>query len=34
MCATVIVSSMGGPPHSLGTLLREGSFILNHLQNH
>ena len=31
MCATVIVSSTGGPPHSWGALLREGSFSLNHL---
>ena len=32
--ATVIVSCMGGSPHSWDALLREGSFSLNHLQNH
>ena len=31
--ATVIVSSIGGPPHSWSALLREGSFSLNHHQN-
>ena len=34
MHTTVIVSSMDGPPHSWGALLREGSFSLNHLQSH
>ena len=31
MHATVIVSSMDGPPCSWGTLLKEGSLSLNHL---
>ena len=34
MHAAVIVSSTGGPPHSWGVLLGEGSFSLNHLQSH
>ena len=29
MCATVIISAVGGPPHLLGALLREGSLSLN-----
>ena len=29
MCATVIVSLLGGPPHSWGALLGEGSPSLN-----
>ena len=29
MCATVIISPVGGPPHSWGALLREGSLSLN-----
>ena len=33
-CAMVIVSSIVGPPHSWGALLREGSFSLNPHQNH
>ena len=33
MHATVIVSSMDGPPCSWGTLIREDFFSLNNLQN-
>ena len=29
MCATVIISLLGGPPHSWGALLGEGSPSLN-----
>ena len=29
MHATVIISAVGGPPHSWGVLLREGSLSLN-----
>ena len=29
MCTTVIISAVGGPSHSWGTLLREGSLSLN-----
>ena len=29
MHATVIISAVGGPPHSWGALLREGSLSLN-----
>ena len=34
MHATVIISSVGSPPHLWGVLLREGSLILNPLWNH
>ena len=34
ICATVMISSTGGPPHSWSALLREGFFSLNHHQNH
>ena len=29
ICATVIIFAVGGPPHSCGALLREGSLSLN-----
>ena len=34
ICATVMVSSAGGPLHSWDPLLREGFFSLNHHWNH
>ena len=29
MCATVVMSLLGGPPHSWGALLRQGCLSLN-----
>ena len=34
ICATVMISSTGGPSHSRAALLREGFFSLKHHRNH